>query len=151
MVHPLILIFAIFPTVVYGGEAFAGVFVGVLLSTSSTKVVLKFLMERKNIGTLYGQVTIGTLVLQDCTVGLLFALLPILGGTFGVLLGLAAFFSVLSIFCRTFVPRFLKLMISLSSQTHELYQLASIASACLLPGVVISWVLALNWVLLLLE
>ncbi|XP_019151386.1 PREDICTED: K(+) efflux antiporter 4-like isoform X2 [Ipomoea nil] len=120
-----------------GGEASEGVFVGVFLSMSSTAVVLKFLMERKNISTLYGQVTIGTLVLQDCTVGLLFALLPILGGTSGVLPGLmsmgkilvtlAAFFSILSIFCRTLVPRFLKLMIGLSSQTHELYQLASVA------------------------
>ncbi|RAL51114.1 hypothetical protein DM860_005470 [Cuscuta australis] len=124
-----------------GGEASEGVFVGVFLSMSSTAVVLKFLMERSNITTHYGQVTIGTLILQDCMVGLLFALLPILGGTSGVLPGLmsmgkifvtlATFLVILSIFCRTCVPWFLRLMIGLSSQTHELYQLASVAF-CLL-------------------
>jgi Kef-type K+ transport system membrane component KefB len=54
---------------------------------SSTAVVLKFLMERNSISALHGQITVGTLILQDCAVGLLFALLPVLGGTSGVLQG----------------------------------------------------------------
>ncbi|KAG9142460.1 hypothetical protein Leryth_018236 [Lithospermum erythrorhizon] len=49
-----------------GGEASEGVFVGVFLSMSSTAVVLKFLMEKNSISTIHGQVTIGTLILQDC-------------------------------------------------------------------------------------
>ncbi|PNX58045.1 K(+) efflux antiporter 4-like protein, partial [Trifolium pratense] len=49
--------------------------------------VLKFLMEKNNTNALHGQVTIGTLILQDCAVGLLFALLPVLGGTSGVFQG----------------------------------------------------------------
>ncbi|XP_024960792.1 K(+) efflux antiporter 4 isoform X2 [Cynara cardunculus var. scolymus] len=122
-----------------GGEASEGVFVGAFLSMSSTAVVLKFLMEKNSISTLYGQVTVGTLILQDCAVGLLFALLPILGGTSGVLEGmlsmtktlvtLITFLAVLSILSRTCIPWFLNLMISLSSQsqTNELYQLASVA------------------------
>ncbi|KAK4368678.1 hypothetical protein RND71_012470 [Anisodus tanguticus] len=106
-----------------------------------TASVLKFLMERNSVNTLYGQVTIGTLILQDCTVGLLFALLPILGGTSGALQGmfsmaklfavLVTFLTILSVLCRTCVPWFLRLMIGLSSQTNELYQLASVAF-CLL-------------------
>ncbi|CAA0840790.1 K(+) efflux antiporter 4 [Striga hermonthica] len=137
-----------------GGEASEGVFVGVFLSMSSTAVVLKFLMERNSINTLHGQVTVGTLILQDCAVGLLFALLPILGGTSGALQGvvsmtklqiillglffsfdrlvvLVTFLAILVILSRTCIPWFLKLMISLSSQTNELYQLASVAF-CLL-------------------
>ncbi|XP_044464760.1 K(+) efflux antiporter 4 isoform X1 [Mangifera indica] len=124
-----------------GGKPSEGVFVGVLLSMSSTAVVLKFLMERNSISALHGQVTIGTLILQDCAVGLLFALLPVLGGTSGVLQGvismtkslvmLFSFLAILTILSRTCVPWFLKLMISLSSQTNELYQLASVAF-CLL-------------------
>ncbi|RZC81574.1 hypothetical protein C5167_044146 [Papaver somniferum] len=124
-----------------GGRASEGVFVGVLLSMSSTAVVLKFLMERNSINALHGQVTVGTLILQDCAVGLLFALLPVLGGTSGVLQGvismtkslvtLLTFLAILSILSRTCVPWFLKLMISLSSQTNELYQLAAVAF-CLL-------------------
>ncbi|XP_021864650.2 K(+) efflux antiporter 4 isoform X2 [Spinacia oleracea] len=124
-----------------GAKTSEGVFVGLFLSMSSTAVVLKFLMERNNVSALHGQVTIGTLILQDCTVGLLFAFLPVLGGTSGILQGvismtkslltLVSFLAILSILTRTLVPRFLKLMISLSSQTNELYQLASVAF-CLL-------------------
>ncbi|CAJ2676346.1 K(+) efflux antiporter 4-like isoform X2 [Trifolium pratense] len=120
-----------------GGKSSEGIFVGAFLSMSSTAVVLKFLMERNSVNALHGQVIIGTLILQDCAVGLLFALLPVLGGTSGVLQGvismskslltLITFLVVLSILSRTCVPWFLKLMISLSSQTNELYQLASVA------------------------
>ncbi|XP_058067744.1 K(+) efflux antiporter 4-like isoform X5 [Magnolia sinica] len=128
-----------------GGKPSEGVFVGAFLSMSSTAVVLKFLMERNSINALHGQVTVGTLILQDCAVGLLFALLPVLGGTSGVLQGvismtksmvvLCTFLAILSILSRMCVPWFLKLMISLSSQTNELYQLASVAF-CL----VVAWV-----------
>ncbi|XP_009631200.1 K(+) efflux antiporter 4 [Nicotiana tomentosiformis] len=124
-----------------GGKSSEGVFVGAFLSMSSTAVVLKFLMEKNSTNALHGQVTIGTLILQDCAVGLLFALLPILGGTSNFLQGLISmtkslvvllsFLAILSILSRTCVPWFLKLMISLSSQTNELYQLASVAF-CLL-------------------
>ncbi|PPD92672.1 hypothetical protein GOBAR_DD10431 [Gossypium barbadense] len=109
-----------------GGKASEGVFVGAFLSMSSTAVVLKFLMERNSISALHGQVTIGTLILQDCAVGLLFALLPVLGGNSGVLQGvlsmtkslvvLITFLTILTIVSWTCVPWFLKLMISLSSQ-----------------------------------
>eukprot|EP00268_Persea_americana_P030902 TRINITY_DN2999_c0_g2_i5.p1 TRINITY_DN2999_c0_g2~~TRINITY_DN2999_c0_g2_i5.p1 ORF type:complete len:562 (-),score=105.00 TRINITY_DN2999_c0_g2_i5:729-2414(-) len=124
-----------------GGKPSEGIFVGVFLSMSSTAVVLKFLMEKNSINALHGQVTVGTLILQDCAVGLLFALLPILGGSSGVLQGvismaksmvvLCTFLAILSILSRTCIPWFLKLMISLSAQTNELYQLASVAF-CLL-------------------
>ncbi|GAA0164675.1 hypothetical protein LIER_20257 [Lithospermum erythrorhizon] len=124
-----------------GGEASEGVFVGVFLSMSSTAVVLKFLMEKNSISTLHGQVTIGILILQDCAVGLLFAMLPILGGTTGVLQGIVSmakslmtlviFLVILSVLSRTCIPWLFKLMIRLSSQTNELYQLASVAF-CLL-------------------
>ncbi|CAH2051219.1 unnamed protein product [Thlaspi arvense] len=128
-----------------GGKLTEGIFVGAFLSMSSTAVVLKFLMERNSISALHGQITVGTLILQDCAVGLLFALLPVLGGTSGVLQGvlsmakslaiLIAFLSALFVLSRTWVPWFLKLMTSLSSQTNELYQLAAVAF-CLL----VAWV-----------
>ncbi|KAK8698507.1 hypothetical protein V6N13_114619 [Hibiscus sabdariffa] len=112
-----------------GGKASEGVFVGAFLSMSSTAVVLKFLMERNSVSALHGQVTIGTLILQDCAVGLLFALLPVLGGSSGVLQGvlsmtkslvvLITFLTILTIVSWTCVPWFLKLMISLSSQCSD--------------------------------
>ncbi|KAH9799948.1 K(+) efflux antiporter 6 [Citrus sinensis] len=113
----------------FGIKLSEGIFVGTFLSMSSTAVVLKFLMEKNSTNALHGQVTIGTLILQDCAVGLLFALLPVLGGTSGVLQGmisitkllvvLIAFLGILSILSRTCVPWLLKLMTSLSSQCSD--------------------------------
>ncbi|GAY57676.1 hypothetical protein CUMW_181250 [Citrus unshiu] len=107
----------------FGIKLSEGIFVGTFLSMSSTAVLEN------------------SFVCQDCAVGLLFALLPVLGGTSGVLQGmisitkllvvLIAFLGILSILSRTCVPWLLKLMTSLSSQTNELYQLASVAF-CLL-------------------
>ncbi|CAN7047602.1 unnamed protein product [Brassica rapa subsp. trilocularis] len=113
-----------------GGKLTEGIFVGVEIFNG-----------KKSISALHGQITVGTLILQDCAVGLLFALLPVLGGTSGVLQGmlsmakslaiLIAFLAALFVLSRTWVPWFLKLMTILSSQTNELYQLAAVAF-CLL-------------------
>ncbi|KAG8636132.1 hypothetical protein MANES_16G103200v8 [Manihot esculenta] len=109
-----------------GGKSSEGVFVGAFLSMSSTAVVLKFLMEKNIINSLHGQVTIGTLVLQDCAVGLLFALLPILGGTSGVLQGVISMTkSILK------VLQLQNANMNICAHTNELYQLASVAF-CLL-------------------
>ncbi|XAR71782.1 hypothetical protein NMG60_11018194 [Bertholletia excelsa] len=129
--------------VLCGAKLSEGIFVGCFLSMSSTAVVVKFLVDRNSSNTLHGQVTIGTLIFQDCAVGLLFALLPVLGGNSGILQGmvsmgrlllvLSLYLFIASILTWSFVPRFLKLMIKLSSQTNELYQLASVAF-CLLSA-----------------
>ncbi|KAL0341099.1 UNVERIFIED_CONTAM: K(+) efflux antiporter 5 [Sesamum radiatum] len=120
-----------------GAKLSEGVFVGCFMSMSSTAVVVKFLVERNSNNALHGQVTIGTLIFQDCAVGLLFALLPVLGGNSGILRGmlsmgkllltLSIYLSVASVLTWLFVPRLLKLMMQLSSQTNELYQLAAVA------------------------
>uniref|UniRef100_A0A5B7C3Y9 Putative K(+) efflux antiporter 5 n=1 Tax=Davidia involucrata TaxID=16924 RepID=A0A5B7C3Y9_DAVIN len=140
----IILVFLCVVTAMLSGAKLTeGVFVGCFLSMSSTAVVVKFLLERNSNNALHGQVTIGTLIFQDCAVGLLFALLPVLGGNSGILQGmismgklllvLSLFISVAIVLTWSFVARFLKLMIQLSSQTNELYQLASVAF-CLLSA-----------------
>ncbi|EKQ67293.1 Kef-type K+ transport system, membrane component [Leptolyngbyaceae cyanobacterium JSC-12] len=55
-----------------------GVFLGAILSLSSTAVVLKCLMERNETGTPHGQVLLGMLVVQDLALGLMLAVLPAL-------------------------------------------------------------------------
>ncbi len=55
-----------------------GVFLGAILSLSSTAVVLKCLMERNETGTPQGQVMLGILVVQDLALGLMLAVLPAL-------------------------------------------------------------------------
>jgi Kef-type K+ transport system membrane component KefB len=140
-----------------GARLSEGIFVGAFLSMSSTAVVVKFLVERNSTSSLHGQVTIGILIFQvsltslyiyklnisfyeifvsfslilnfqDCVVGLLFALLPVLGGNSGLLQGiismgkllliLSIYLTVASLLTWSFVPRFLKLMIQLSSQVR---------------------------------
>ncbi|MCT7973025.1 cation:proton antiporter domain-containing protein [Laspinema olomoucense] len=55
-----------------------GVFLGAILSLSSTAVVLKCLMERNELPTLHGQVMLGILVVQDLALGFMLAVLPAL-------------------------------------------------------------------------
>jgi len=55
-----------------------GVFLGAILSLSSTAVVLKCLMERNETETLHGQIMLGILVVQDLALGLMLAVLPAL-------------------------------------------------------------------------
>lgn len=59
-----------------GGALSEGLFVGALVSMSSTSVVVKSLGDRS--GDRASQIIIGTLILQDCSVGLMFALMPVL-------------------------------------------------------------------------
>jgi Kef-type K+ transport system membrane component KefB len=59
-----------------GAALSEGIFVGALISMSSTSIVIKSLGERA--GDRSSQIVVGTLILQDCTVGLMFALMPVL-------------------------------------------------------------------------
>jgi len=65
-----------------GGATKEGILVGATLGMSSTSIVLKGLQPYNDSG-LFKRITTGTLLLQDCLVGLLFALVPAFasGGT----------------------------------------------------------------------
>tara|TARA_B110000977_G_scaffold64920_1_gene88373 strand:- start:20286 stop:21890 length:1605 start_codon:yes stop_codon:yes gene_type:complete len=125
-----------------GAPSKEGVFVGAFLSMSSTAVVIKCLMEHGVMGTLSGQITIGTLILQDCTVGLLFALLPVLGGSHGIGEGVVSlvrvtammvgFLAAAVFLSKAVVPNLFKIVSKRNNA--ELYQMTSIAF-CL----VIAW------------
>lgn len=62
----------------WGALPAKGVFLGSILSLSSTAVVLKCLMERNETETPHGQVMLGILVVQDLALGLMLAVLPAL-------------------------------------------------------------------------
>ncbi|MBW4550804.1 MAG: cation:proton antiporter [Aphanocapsa sp. GSE-SYN-MK-11-07L] len=55
-----------------------GMFLGGILSLSSTAVVLRCLMDRNETESTHGQVMLGILVVQDLAVGLMLAVLPAL-------------------------------------------------------------------------
>jgi len=72
----------------WGSLPAKGVFLGSILSLSSTAVVLKCLMERNETETPHGQVMLGILVVQDLALGLMLAVLPALHAP-GEVIGIA--------------------------------------------------------------
>ncbi|XWS50648.1 hypothetical protein CRYUN_Cryun12cG0104400 [Craigia yunnanensis] len=111
--------------VLCGAKLSEGVFVGSFLSMPSTAVVVKFLVEQNSTNALHGQVTIGTNFSVDLESDLLMINVR--------MLVLSIYLTVASVLSWLFVPRFLKLMMQISSQTNELYQLAAVAF-CLLSA-----------------
>jgi monovalent cation:H+ antiporter-2, CPA2 family len=73
-----------------------GVFLGSILSLSSTAVVLKCLMERNETETPHGQVMLGMLVVQDLALGLMLAVLPALHEP-GEVIGIAVLMALVKI------------------------------------------------------
>jgi Kef-type K+ transport system membrane component KefB len=111
-----------------------GVFVGALLSMSSTAIAGKCVIETGALDTLQGQITVGTLILQDCCIGLLFALIPVLAGsndfrhaTF-ILLGIC-FKVTVFLGCCLFLSRSLvvQLFHFAAQQDAELFQTITVA------------------------
>ena len=67
-----------------------GIFMGAVLSLSSTAVVLKTLTERGEVNTIHGQVMLAILIAQDLALGLMLAVLPALNQPDNLLPALAA-------------------------------------------------------------
>jgi monovalent cation:H+ antiporter-2, CPA2 family len=80
----------------WGALPAKGVFLGSILSLSSTAVVLKCLMERNETETPHGQVMLGILVVQDLALGLMLAVLPALHEP-GEVIGIAVLTALLRI------------------------------------------------------
>jgi CPA2 family monovalent cation:H+ antiporter-2 len=54
------------------------IFLGAVISLSSTAVVFKSLIERNEVQTAHGQIMLGILIVQDLSLGLMLAVLPAL-------------------------------------------------------------------------
>jgi monovalent cation:H+ antiporter-2, CPA2 family len=114
----------------------AGVFLGAVLSLSSTAVVLKSLMERNEVQTPHGQIMLGVLIVQDIGLGFMLAVLPalaepsdvILRSVLLALMKAAVFFTGAAIAGLYIVPPFMKRIAQTGSQ--ELFVL-SIVAFCL--------------------
>lgn len=108
------------------------IFLGAILSLSSTAVVLKTLTERGETNTLHGQVMLAILIVQDLALGLMLAILPALSEPENLLFSLSAailkallFFSFAFALGKWVIPG----LISNIAQTEsgELFLLAVIA------------------------
>ncbi len=74
-----IVLVALFTTILgWVQSPVEGIFMGAVLSLSSTAVVLKTLTERGEINTIHGQVMLAILIAQDLALGLMLAVLPAL-------------------------------------------------------------------------
>lgn len=113
-----------------------GIFLGAILSLSSTAVVLKCLMERNETETSQGQIMLGILVVQDLALGLMLAVLPALDAPLneiGIAVGLALLKISLFAGCAIatgiwIIPRLLRFLAQTESQ--ELF-LLGVVTLCL--------------------
>lgn len=110
-----------------------GIFLGAILSLSSTAVVLKCLMERNETETAHGRVMLGMLVVQDLALGLMLAVLPALdrpSDEIGMAIGLAllktALLAVGAVVAGIWlIPRLLRLLAR--TESRELFLLGVVA------------------------
>lgn len=81
-----------------------GIFLGAIVSLSSTAVVLKTLTEKGEINTIHGQVMLAILITQDLALGLMLAILPALNQPDNLAMALmAAILKALIFFASAFV------------------------------------------------
>ncbi len=109
-----------------------GIFLGAVLSLSSTAVVLKTLAERGETNTLHGQVMLAILIAQDLALGLMLAILPALNQpeSIGLALGSAllkvlVFLAAAIAFGRWIVPGLISNVAA--TESTELFILTVIA------------------------
>ena len=109
-----------------------GIFLGAILSLSSTAVVLKSLTERGEINTLHGQVMLAILIAQDLALGLMLAILPALNqpanlgwALLSALLKVVVFIAGAYAFGRWVVPPVIKSVAQ--TESNELFLITVIA------------------------
>jgi CPA2 family monovalent cation:H+ antiporter-2 len=120
-----------------------GVFLGLVLSLSSTAVVLKTLTERGETSTVHGQIMLAMLIAQDLALGLMLGILPVLDqpdafwGTLTLTLGKIALFLAGAIALgRWVVPRLIRHIAA--TESSELF-LLTVVALCLSVAWVTSW------------
>jgi CPA2 family monovalent cation:H+ antiporter-2 len=109
-----------------------GVFLGLVLSLSSTAVVLKTLTDRGETSTIHGQVMLALLIAQDLALGLMMAILPVLNqpDALGPALALATlkillFLGGALVLGRWVVPRLMQQIAA--TESNELFLLTVVA------------------------
>jgi len=109
-----------------------GIFLGLVLSLSSTAVVLKTLNEKVETTTAHGQIMLALLIAQDLALGIILALLPVLDQpealwtTLGLaLLKIGMFLGGAIVLGRWLVPRLMQHIAA--TESNELFLLTVIA------------------------
>ncbi len=116
----------------FGVDWRAALFTGCLVALSSTAIVMKLLMDRREIDTEGGQASLGILIFQDLAVVAMVLVVPMLGGDGGsprgILLALAkaaGIVAVVLVVARRVMPRILEAVARTCSQ--EIFLLTVVA------------------------
>ncbi|MEM7581184.1 MAG: cation:proton antiporter, partial [Cyanobacteria bacterium P01_A01_bin.80] len=109
-----------------------GIFLGAVLSLSSTAVVLKTLTERGEVNTFHGQIMLAILIAQDLALGVILAVLPALNQPENMIVTLGTAFLKITIFAacafalsRWIVPSLISQVAA--TENNELFLLVVIA------------------------
>jgi CPA2 family monovalent cation:H+ antiporter-2 len=114
------------------GNFTQGIFLGAILSLSSTAVVLKTLTERGETNTVHGQVMLAILIAQDLALGLMLAFLPalnepenIFNNVLAALMKAILFFAGAFLVGKYIIPPLIKTVAT--TESGELFLLTTIA------------------------
>ncbi|MEK7094062.1 MAG: cation:proton antiporter, partial [Patescibacteria group bacterium] len=108
----------------------SAIYVAVAITFSSTVIVVKLLSEKKDLNSLYGKISLGFLLVQDCVAVLILVALSSLGGegdivskVFSTILLGVALFSVVFYLGRKIIPQ----IFDLFARSQELLFLVTLA------------------------
>jgi Kef-type K+ transport system membrane component KefB len=133
-------------TLFSGGRMKDGILLGATLSMSSTTIVLKSL-DKYDSQSIFKRVVTGTLLLQDCLIGILFAIVPLFGlqemdftttayFLMKLLSSLAGFLLICFVLSKFMMPPLLHWMQNRCSlEVHRLFSVAFCFSIATLGGV----------------
>ena len=120
-------------TVAFGEPPRAALFIGLVVSLSSTAVVLKLFEARRELGTPQGKVSLGVLLFQDLLIVPIIVLVPVLAGAVAAsFLSLALRFAAalaaigaVAFLARFAMPRLLRRVVALRSR--EVFVIGALA------------------------
>ncbi|MBN3037246.1 MAG: cation:proton antiporter [Candidatus Diapherotrites archaeon] len=130
--------FSFIASVFLGLNGIESVYVGVILSFSSTMVIIKMLSDEKHLDTLHGRLLIGVLVLQDLLIITIMPVLRMLGTPLQLESVAITLFNGVGLFCLAVVvnkfvaPHILRYV----SKSQELLFLTSITACFAFMGLV---------------
>jgi len=117
--------------VLFGLDVRLGIFLGFLAALSSTAIALRLLMERDEIDSIHGRVSLGVLIFQDLCVVPMVVLIPLLAKPGSIWLPLAVAVGkaslvllAVAVLARFVIPAFLRRMIG--TRSKELFVIATL-------------------------
>jgi Kef-type K+ transport system membrane component KefB/Trk K+ transport system NAD-binding subunit len=127
-----------FLSIYLGFSNLTALYLGIVLSFSSTVVVIKILSDRREIDTLHGRISLGILIIQDFIAAIALMMIPLIYNSHGTMSGILVQFSsvVLLVIVIFFFAHFiLNKILNYIAVNHETLFLFGIAWALVLATI----------------